>query len=268
MQITVTTDEDKWCEFSAIPNFKALGKKCGKEMQKVKAAITSLPKEALATFRKTGKMDVLGFALTADDIVVTRQFGGDANRYSALDSDDGSMVVAVDCTETEHTVKQWLAREFVSCVQKLRKSGGVELGEPIEVFYSEAAGDANLFGLSYAKALADADVKASVASKIGGAPLPLAAAPVWPNAPLGVTVSKFVPCATLTVSIARPGLAVSAAAVAVDFPAANAEVVKTLLYHVGQDAPPALSVVVDGAKLQLKKGKHYFDSAAALAAAS
>ena len=43
MQITVTTDEDKWCEFSAIPNFKALGKKCGKEMQKVKAAITSLP---------------------------------------------------------------------------------------------------------------------------------------------------------------------------------------------------------------------------------
>ena len=109
MQITVTTDEDKWCEFSAIPNFKALGKKCGKEMQKVKAAITSLPKEALATFRKTGKMDVLGFALTADDIVVTRQFGGDANRYSALDSDDGSMVVAVDCTETEHTVKQWLA---------------------------------------------------------------------------------------------------------------------------------------------------------------
>ena len=116
------------------------------------------------------------------------------------------------------------AAELEEKLQKLRKSGGVELGEPIEVFYSEAAGDANLFGLSYAKALADADVKASVASKIGGAPLPLAAAPVWPNAPLGVTVSKFVPCATLTVSIARPGLAVSAAAVAVDFPAANAEV--------------------------------------------
>ena len=58
------------------------------------------------------------------------------------------------------------------------------------------------------------------------------------------------------------------AAVAVDFPAANAEVVKILLYHVGQDAPPALSVVVDGAKLQLKKGKHYFDAAAALVAAS
>ena len=238
-------------------------------MQKVKAAITSLEKETLATFRREGKMEVLGFALTADDIVVTRQFAGDAAKYSALESDDGSMVVAVECTETEQTVKQWLAREFVSCVQKLRKSGGVELGEPVEVFYSEeVSAEANAFNLSYAKAFADAAISDSVVAKIGGNMLPLSAAPVWPNKPLGRTVSKFVPCSVLTIAIARPGLAVSAAAIAKSFPGVNADVAAALTYQVGEACPPSLTVVVDGSKLELTKGTHYFMKAADMIAAA
>lgn len=274
LKITVTDNEDQWCSYSAIPNFKALGKKCGKEMGNVKKAITGLGTEALVALRQTGKITVAGFDLTADEIVVTRQFAGDAAKYSALDSSDGTMVVAVDMSETAECVIQWLGREAVSCVQKLRKASGLKLGEPIEVFFSEETATKgsteNPFGLSYATAFADAATGSMFSAKVGGRALPLAATPEWPNEPLGTTVSKFVPCSKLTICIARPGLAISAAAISKDYPDCNVAVAKSLVSQVAsgsfESIPSSLAVVVDGSRLELRKGTHYFENAAALVA--
>jgi isoleucyl-tRNA synthetase len=45
LEITVTDKEDAWCTYSATPNFGALGKRCGKQMQDVKQEIMALTTE-------------------------------------------------------------------------------------------------------------------------------------------------------------------------------------------------------------------------------
>lgn len=46
--ITVTEKEDDWCTYSATPNFGALGKRCGKQMQEVKKGIMALTTEQVS----------------------------------------------------------------------------------------------------------------------------------------------------------------------------------------------------------------------------
>ena len=69
-----------------------MGKKVGKNMPKVKEAILKLSNEDMAAFRTSGSVVIEGYTLGREDLVVTRQFSGDKARFSALESEDGSMV--------------------------------------------------------------------------------------------------------------------------------------------------------------------------------
>lgn len=62
---------------------------------------------------------------------------GDATVYEACASDDGKLLVAIDTTCDEEILFELKARLIAGCVQKLRKSAGLIVGDKIEVFYEE-----------------------------------------------------------------------------------------------------------------------------------
>jgi isoleucyl-tRNA synthetase len=282
-KITVTASEDEWCNYSATCNFGALGKRCGKAMPSVKAAVQSLSHQDMANFRRTGSVELEGFQLTGDELVVNRSFKGDASMYSAVEADDGSVVVAVNLEEDQSTTDNWLGRELVAVVQKLRKSGGLLVGDGIEVFYKEettggaAAGGKG--GGAFAAALANPEVSSFVAAKLGGAPLPWSALPAQYNLVGQPVLDAEVHTSKLSVAIARPQPAVSSAALQKAFPDMSGKTLGAALALAGGAlaGPPSLAcpegstsmkLFVDGHALTLAKGVHYFDSATAAAAAA
>lgn len=81
-----------------------------------------------------GQVELLGHALTTEDIKVVRKFKGD-ERYEADFSEDGALTM-LDCLVDEELRNEGLAREVINRVQKLRKKAGLQPGDPVEVFYS------------------------------------------------------------------------------------------------------------------------------------
>lgn len=130
---------ENMCSLKVLPNWKDLGKRLGKSMKDVAKAINELSKEAIVDFMKSGKMTVCGFDLNAEDIVVKREFAGDAKKYEAVVSDDGSLLVAIDTTAGEDQYSELRARAIVAAVQKLRKSAGLVASDRVEVFFRVAS---------------------------------------------------------------------------------------------------------------------------------
>eukprot|EP00439_Symbiodinium_sp_Y106_P016919 s6884_g2.t1 len=65
---------------SGTLNFKALGKRLGKDMKTVKDAVTNLSQTQLVDFEKTGEITVEGHKLTGDDIQLARKLKDDGPR--------------------------------------------------------------------------------------------------------------------------------------------------------------------------------------------
>mmetsp|Transcript_27236 Transcript_27236/g.35304 ORF Transcript_27236/g.35304 Transcript_27236/m.35304 type:complete len:1166 (+) Transcript_27236:87-3584(+) len=256
MNLTVTDKEDEWCSYSATPNFSSLGKRCGKQMQEVKKGIMALTSEQMSEFRKTSTINVAGFDLGPSDLTVTRQFAGDKERYTHMESDDGSMVIALDLAEDEDTIMIWLGREFISLVQKLRKNGNLSVGDAIEVFYGE-----DEEGACFHKALAIPDIKASIVSKLGTVPLPLSMFPSWTKS-VGTTTAT-IHTSNFTVTIARPNTSVNVDRVSKDYPKLDQKtlgVAAQLAGDVVESDQQTLTMSLDGHELTLTRGKHFFAS--------
>jgi len=82
-----------------------------------------------------GVIELCGFSLTKDDIVVKREFNGDIKKYEACVSDDGSLMVAIDTTCDDELTSELRARSIIAMVQKLRKSSGLVVSDMIEIYY-------------------------------------------------------------------------------------------------------------------------------------
>lgn len=133
--VELSTDWEKLCLLKILPNWKDLGKRLGKQMKEVAKAISDLTFAQISTFMKEGVINICGFSLTTEDLVVKREFNGDAKKYEASVSEDGSLLVAIDTTCDEELFSELRQRSVVSAVQKLRKSAGLTPSDRVEVFY-------------------------------------------------------------------------------------------------------------------------------------
>jgi isoleucyl-tRNA synthetase len=133
---------ENMCSLKVFPNWKDLGKRLGKSMKDVAKAVNDLTKEQIIEFMRVGTINLCGFELTKDDIVVKREFAGDAQKYEAVVSDDGNLLIAIDTTANEDQYSELRARGIVSAIQKLRKSSGLIASDRIEVFYTVVGKDA------------------------------------------------------------------------------------------------------------------------------
>ncbi len=133
-EIEYVSDDTNIVRRSARPNFKVIGKKYGGNTQLVAQAIKTLTHEMV---RKLEQSSVL--ALTIDDKTVQIDFE-DVEIISEdiegwLVASDGGLTVALDTELDEHLVREGLAREFVSRLQKIRKESGYEVTDRITVVY-------------------------------------------------------------------------------------------------------------------------------------
>ena len=114
------------------PNFKTLGKKYGKQMKQIQAYFTNMSQEEIHQFEKNNgtHLDIDGVSvdLTLEDALISTQ---DIPGWAVTSQDD--ITVALDMTITDELMQEGLAREIVNRVQNLRKTGGFEVTDRIEL---------------------------------------------------------------------------------------------------------------------------------------
>ena len=114
------------------PNFKTLGKKYGKQMKQIQAYFTNMSQDEIHAFEKNDgahlNVDGVDVELTLEDALISTQ---DIPGWAVTSQDD--LTVALDMTITDELMQEGLAREIVNRVQNLRKTGGFEVTDRIEL---------------------------------------------------------------------------------------------------------------------------------------
>jgi isoleucyl-tRNA synthetase len=109
-----------------------MGKKYGKLMKAVAAAIDALSQEQIALLEQQGSIGISaeGQQLTIDatDVeIISEDIPG------WLMGNEGNLTVALDITLTDELRNEGMARELVNRIQNLRKKGGLEITDRVNV---------------------------------------------------------------------------------------------------------------------------------------
>jgi isoleucyl-tRNA synthetase len=120
-------------DHSAKGNFRALGKRFGKDTPAVAAAVAAADAATLATsLRDTGAATVVvagaEVSVSPDEVIVT-----ETPREGWAVMTAGGETVALDLTITPELRRAGLAREVVRLVQEARKNAGLEVTDRIEL---------------------------------------------------------------------------------------------------------------------------------------
>lgn len=129
-EVVYETEEDQYIRLFAKPNFPVLGKRFGKEMKKIKAAVEALDSATLAAFEENGNLTVEGEKLTGDDVEVLREAREGSHAFS-----NRWITIELDTTLTDDLIQEGLARDIVSHIQRLRKEKGLHVADHIFVEY-------------------------------------------------------------------------------------------------------------------------------------
>ncbi len=114
------------------PNFRELGKRYGKLMKAVAAALAELPQEEITKLEKEGKVsfDLEGTAveiLTSDVEIISEDMPG----WNV--ASEGRVTVALDINVTEDLRQEGVARELIKRIQNHRKTAGFEVTDRIRI---------------------------------------------------------------------------------------------------------------------------------------
>ena len=119
-------------------NFRTMGKKFGKLMKTVAAAIDSLDQAGIALLEKQGFIE-----LTLENQTVTIE-AQDVEIISEdipgwLVSNEGNLTVALEVELTDELRNEGMARELINRIQNIRKDSGLEITDHINVVISPDA---------------------------------------------------------------------------------------------------------------------------------
>lgn len=116
-------------------NFRVMGKKFGKLMKAVAAAVGALSQDAINELSVNGsvQVDVDGqtVEIVREDVEIVSE---DIPGWTV--ANDGALTVALDLEITEELKNEGMAREFVKRIQAYRKSSGFEITDHIHVVLS------------------------------------------------------------------------------------------------------------------------------------
>jgi isoleucyl-tRNA synthetase len=124
-----------YAELRAKPNFPALGKRFGKRVPKVSAAVGNLDTEVLMSFGRTGEVTV---DLDGEEVVLTREEMSveTAGRGGYGVNADRGITAILNLEISRELRLEGLAREAVNRIQNLRKKAGLEVTDRIQIAYA------------------------------------------------------------------------------------------------------------------------------------
>ena len=113
-------------------NFRTMGKKYGKLMKGVAAAMASLEQSQIAQLEKEGKLQIVvegqNIDVEAADVeIISEDIPG------WLVANEGNLTVALEVQLTDSLRKEGLARELINRIQNIRKDSGLEITDRIDV---------------------------------------------------------------------------------------------------------------------------------------
>ena len=139
-------------------NFRTMGKKFGKLMKGIAAAMGNLSQEEISQLQTTGsyELEVEGqkAVVEATDVeIISEDIPG------WLVSNEGNLTVALDVELTDELLNEGMARELINRIQNIRKETGLEITDRISVTLSpDSKVEAALAGFAdYIKAQVLAD---------------------------------------------------------------------------------------------------------------
>lgn len=112
-------------------NFRTMGKKFGKQMKSVAAAVASMSQEQIAMLEQGSvsiPVDGAGVLIELEDVEI---YSEDIPGWSVANV--GTLTVALDLTITEELRLEGMAREIIRSIQQLRKDSGFEITDRIVV---------------------------------------------------------------------------------------------------------------------------------------
>ena len=118
-------------------NFRTMGKKFGKLMKGVAAQMDSLSQEDIAALEQNGSITVNvegqeALVEVADVEIISEDIPG------CLVSNEGNLTVALDVELTDELRNEGMARELINRIQNMRKEGGLEITDRVNVTISPA----------------------------------------------------------------------------------------------------------------------------------
>ena len=109
-------------------NFRTMGKKFGKDMKAVAAAVAEMTQEQIAELETNGKIQLGTYEILAEDVeIISEDIPG------WLVGNDGNLTIALDITLTDELRAEGIARTLVNRIQNIRKKSGLEITDRIRV---------------------------------------------------------------------------------------------------------------------------------------
>ncbi|MCB9498828.1 MAG: isoleucine--tRNA ligase [Bacillales bacterium] len=130
-EISYTEELSSFVKHNLKLNFHSAGPKLSKDVMKVKTALEALNQEkAYESFQKTGELQILGFTLLKEDLIVETL---EASGYAS--QSDGKITVVLDTALDDELVFEGYVRELVSKIQLERKEAGFEVVDHIRLSF-------------------------------------------------------------------------------------------------------------------------------------
>jgi isoleucyl-tRNA synthetase len=132
--IEYITDTAGFIKKKIKPNFKALGKKVGKDMKPVGDAIIALNDADIALLENEGEIAILDgkYTILVSEVEISAE---DVPGWQVASL--GKLTVALDVTITDELKQEGISRELINRIQNLRKSKDFEVTDKINVRLSE-----------------------------------------------------------------------------------------------------------------------------------
>lgn len=141
--VVFTSDEAlSGVRYKAVADWPVLGRKLKKDIGRVKNALPKVSSDDIKKYSTTGKLTVDGIEIVEGDLSVQRYIElPETSKGQYATNTDNDVVVRLDIQIHPDLIGEWLTREMINRVQKLRKSAGLQATDDVDVFYKFEEGD-------------------------------------------------------------------------------------------------------------------------------
>ncbi|GBE80824.1 Isoleucine--tRNA ligase, cytoplasmic [Sparassis crispa] len=142
--VIFTSDETvSGVRYRAVADWSVLGRKLRKDLGRVKKALPDVSSDEIKVYLKAGQITVDGIQLIAGDLVVQRYIKLPPTSEQQYDTHtDNDVVVRLDIQVHPELTGEWLVRELINRIQRLRKKASLQATDNVDIFYCFTEGKA------------------------------------------------------------------------------------------------------------------------------